>query len=428
MADIIPFSAWRYSEKLRPKIANLTVPNLDGISKVQLDKRYQDPTNSIHLTLPAPPSEVEKKAVLLKNWKNNKVLKQDPAPAIYIYYQHFCLPGSTRRFCRKGFIAYIKAYHWEEKVILGHENTIPYALKEQVQLLSKTQIQPSPTHGLYEDPENSLVPLMDNYMNTPIFDFQNDLGIREQLAAVTDPEDIMQFVSHLKGQKIILADGHHRLQASIHHRDHCKENNDHHTGMEAYNYHMMNFTNVHSDHLKILPTHRLISNVTIPEALLLEKAAIFFTIQRISYPSKIEVLTISQPWTFILMFKEAAYKISLRIEKFDLFTTAIPDAVKRLDISVLHYFFVDHIIGIPMDEQRSSKQITYETDRLKCHGQLHSGKADLALLTREISIEEVMEVCHSGYTLPQKSTYFYPKASSGLLFGSIREDEFITYP
>jgi uncharacterized protein (DUF1015 family) len=53
-------------------------------------------------------------------------------------------------------------------------------------------------------------------------------------------------------------------------------------------------------------------------------------------------------------------------------------------------------------------------------------EAQMAIITQEISIEEVKEVCSSGYTMPQKSTYFYPKVICGFLFSSIQEDEFQT--
>ncbi|GGF40500.1 DUF1015 domain-containing protein [Echinicola rosea] len=428
MAEIIPFSAWLYADKLRPQIAQLTVPTFDEIPAKQLNKRYQNPINSIHLSLPKSIKNLEKAGTLLQKWKTDGILMQAPSLAVYVYYQHFSLPGSQEQFCRKGFIAYIKAYPWEDEVILGHENTISHALKERIRLLEETQIQTSPTHGLYEDPENTLLPIMDHSMKKPILDFRNEMGIREQLAAVKDPKDIMQFINHLKDQKVILADGHHRLEASIQHREYSKAKNGQHTGNEAYNYHMMYFTNAHSDHLKILPTHRLLSNVSLPKNQLLEKTAEFFAIECISIDLKLDSLRITQPWTFILMLKQTAYKISLRQEKYKLFISAIPEVVKRLDISVLHYFFVDQVIGIPFRDQQHSKRIIYETDRKNCQDLLNSGKADVALLTREISIEEVMEVCHSGYTLPQKSTYFYPKTSFGLLFGSIKEEEFITYP
>jgi uncharacterized protein (DUF1015 family) len=52
----------------------------------------------------------------------------------------------------------------------------------------------------------------------------------------------------------------------------------------------------------------------------------------------------------------------------------------------------------------------------------------LALITQDISIQEVKQACASGYTMPQKSTYFYPKVICGFLFGSIKEEEFQNQP
>ncbi|AGA80173.1 DUF1015 domain-containing protein [Echinicola vietnamensis] len=427
MAEIIPFRAWRYAPKFRPQISQLSLPALESYDEDNLSSRYRLPQNSIHLALPESPSPT-KAATLLDNWKSSGVLIQDPLPSIYVYFQHFNLPGSSNLYCRKGFIAFIRAYHWEDRVVLRHEDTISHALPNRVQQLEKSQIHPTPTLGLYEDPQDALTPLMDQAMKTPLYDFKNDLGIREQLAAITQEKDIMQFVQLLKGQQVILADGHHRFQAAILHRDNCKRKGATHTGMEGYNYHMMNFTNLHSDALKILPTHRVISNVNITKEHLLQKTALYFTVERIPDDTSLESFTITKPWTYMLMLRGDAYEISLRKEKFNQFAATLPDTVKRLDISVLHYFFVECIIGIPMNEQRSSEQITFETDLIKCQEKLSQHQADVAIITREISVNTVMEVCKSGYTLPQKTTNFYPKTSSGLLFGSIKENEFSTFP
>jgi uncharacterized protein (DUF1015 family) len=55
---------------------------------------------------------------------------------------------------------------------------------------------------------------------------------------------------------------------------------------------------------------------------------------------------------------------------------------------------------------------------------VRSGKATFAVITCELELEQILEVCKSGQVMPQKSTYFYPKALGGLVFGSIKQDEF----
>jgi uncharacterized protein (DUF1015 family) len=82
-------------------------------------------------------------------------------------------------------------------------------------------------------------------------------------------------------------------------------------------------------------------------------------------------------------------------------------------------------LGIALEKQRFSQQINYERNLSKCIREVENGKASFAVITKDLNMRQVLDVCKSGAVMPQKSTYFYPKALSGLLFASIQEDEFM---
>jgi uncharacterized protein (DUF1015 family) len=105
-------------------------------------------------------------------------------------------------------------------------------------------------------------------------------------------------------------------------------------------------------------------------------------------------------------------------------TWHFPDVVKRLDLTVLHYFIIEKALGIPGREQRNTDNIAFDRSFTDCLKKVLTGHAQLAIITNEVSIDEVKKVCHSGATMPQKSTYFYPKVICGFVFSSIRENEF----
>jgi uncharacterized protein (DUF1015 family) len=156
MAEIKPIRAWRYNDSLTETIDNLTSPLFDVVSEKQRKSLYQNPLNSIHLSVPKGPDAADHAQQLLNKWKADGTIVQDKLPAIYVYYQYFKLAGSSKEFCRKGFISHIRTYDWEEKVILRHENTIPSSVNDRIELLSKTELHVSPTHGLYTDPKFTL--------------------------------------------------------------------------------------------------------------------------------------------------------------------------------------------------------------------------------------------------------------------------------
>ncbi|MBK8293212.1 MAG: DUF1015 family protein [Flammeovirgaceae bacterium] len=101
-----------------------------------------------------------------------------------------------------------------------------------------------------------------------------------------------------------------------------------------------------------------------------------------------------------------------------------PEEVKTLDLTILHYFIIEKILGIPGKDQRKSKNISFDRSFSDCLTKVIRGESQMAIITQEISIEDVKRVCASGFTMPQKSTYFYPKVICGFLFSSIKEDEF----
>ena len=140
MAEIKPIRAWRYNEYLSKRIDNLTSPLFDVVSKKQREALYQNPFNSIHLSVPLEPDAADRAATLLSTWKKDGTLVQDHLPGIYVYYQYYKLAGSPTEFCRKGFVCHIRTYDWNENVILRHENTMPKSVNDRITLLEKTEL------------------------------------------------------------------------------------------------------------------------------------------------------------------------------------------------------------------------------------------------------------------------------------------------
>ncbi|MEO1655049.1 MAG: DUF1015 domain-containing protein, partial [Bacteroidota bacterium] len=126
-------------------------------------------------------------------------------------------------------------------------------------------------------------------------------------------------------------------------------------------------------------------------------------------------------WTFKLLFPQEHYLLKLKPEAFQHFKADMPELIKKLDISVMHYFILEKTLGLVAQEQFDyldfSQYYTY------CLKQVEKRKANFSLITRKVTKQEIEEVCQNGYTMPAKSTYFFPKVLGGLLFGSIQEEE-----
>jgi uncharacterized protein (DUF1015 family) len=427
MAELQPIRAWRYNQELSKTIDDLTSPLFDVVSEKQRKALYQNPFNSIHLSVPESPAPSDRAAKLLEEWKNKGVILQDKLPGIYVYYQYFKLTGAPKEYCRKGFICHIRTYDWSDTVILRHENTIPKAVNDRVELLEKTELHVSPTHGLYTDSNFELEGYMDEAITNPIYETEDYQGVRDVLAVIHDAGVINKFLELIKPKTIILADGHHRYEGSLIYKEKKLEENPDATGKEGFNFHLMYFTNTESDDLRILPTHRLIKNLSnFDESLIMQRLEEDFTIKVVDDGDTLNEIIAGKQWAFGIMFKDNAYKVRLKPESLQKLKWHFPDEVKKLDLTVMHYFIIEKVLGIPGKEQRQSENIFFDRSFSDCLKRVLQGESQMAIITNEITIEEVKRVCHSGYTMPQKSTYFYPKAICGYLFSSIKEEEFKT--
>ena len=427
MANILPFRAWRYNKELSANIENLISPLFDVISQKQRDALYEHPHNSIHLSVPLHGETPDHAQATIAKWKASGVIEQDPLPGIYVYYQYFSLAGSSKSYIRKGFISFIEATDWgqPDSDILRHENTIPHSVSDRVEVLRATELNVSPTHGLYFDPTFELEEYMDESMKNPIYETEDYQGVRDVLSVIHDRSVIQKFIDKLGKKKIILADGHHRLESSILYRKELIDKGEANLGSEGYHYHMMYLTNGETDDLRILPTHRLISDLAgFDKDDFLKKLEPNFVIMPLENPNDVTEIILGKPWAFGLLFGEEAYKVRLKPEALDRMEWNFPDVIKKLDLTVMHYFIIEKALGIIGKDQRKSTNITFERNFASCLTKTIRGDAQFAIITQEINMDTVKQVCYSGYTLPQKSTYFYPKVICGYLFGSIKNDEF----
>ncbi|MEQ8470993.1 MAG: DUF1015 domain-containing protein [Marinoscillum sp.] len=427
MAEIRPFPGWRYNADLLAEIDQLTSPLFDVVSDKQRQVLYQKPYNSIHLSVPMDASPAKAAKTRLTEWKATGIIRQDILPAIYVYYQHFSLPGSDKHFCRKGFISNIRVYDWPEKVILRHESTMPHSVSDRLELLDQTKLNVSPTHGLYTDPDMEIEKYLDSSMESPLYESEDYQGVRDVFSVIHDARIIKRIQEIISEKQIILADGHHRYGGSLQYMKECKAANPAHTGLESYNFHMMFLTNTESDDLRILPTHRVVNEIpNFSEEWLLNALDKHFIIKPVENAPDVNEIILGKQWAFGLLVGDNAYKIRLKPESIGEITWNFPKEIKELDLTVMHYFIFENILGIPGPKQVDARNITFQRNFTECLREVVKGEAQFALITKDISIQTVKEVCYSGYTMPQKSTYFYPKVISGFVFSSIDKDEFKT--
>lgn len=416
MAEINSLKGWRYNSDIFENIDNLTSPLFDINTKK--DYLYSNAYNSINIS--SPKQGYLKAKDVLDKWKSENIIVEDEKPSIYVYYQYFELSDDEKVHCRKGFICNVRIYDWSENIVLRHEHTIPDAVQDRLKLLENIKINTSPTHGIYSDPDLVLEKYMDESIKTPVYDSIDYQGVRDIMAIIDNPQIIKHFIDCLKEKKIIIADGHHRYESSLLYKKSMEKYDPDYNSDKLYNYHLMYLTNSEKNDIKIFPTHRILKDFdNLNKEDFLNKLSMYFNILKLKDSCDINFEIVKSKYSFAIMLKDSIYSINLKPEFINKIEWDLPEVVKQLDITVLHYFILYKVLGISQQEQRTNENIDFRTDFSECYTGLINGNYQLVIITEAVSMNEVQDVCYSGNVMPQKSTFFYPKVICGFVFSDI---------
>lgn len=423
MAELKPFRAYRYNSHTVPDVRACLAPMTEILTDAQAERLYERPDNAIHV---ARPRDAFDAARSLERWKHNEIISQDPLPAFYPYYQEFSLYGAGKKYRRKGFVAMLRLTENGSESIVVHEDILRQTIGSRVEMLREARANVTPVHVLYHDPAREVESILDDYMEQPLLEVVDQQGALNRLSMMQNKADLDQLREWFSGKKLFLADGHHRLAASRIFSQEQIEAADDPLGEDISQYIMAYFTNYAADDLRILPTHRLFNLAEdFDQQQFLEQLSAYFDIR--SFDARTPVYQeLDGEHTFGLMLQGksfiAALKKEIDLEKEIQLET--PFSVKRLEYTVVHYLIFDRILGLPYQEQAHSDRISYHKDYTTLVKEVSTSPDRLAVIVNEVSMDELLAVCEDGARMPQKSTYFFPKLVSGLLFASIHEKDY----
>jgi uncharacterized protein (DUF1015 family) len=190
MADIIPFRGWRYNEQQIIDAKAQFSPLSDVLNPSLIRNLYENPSNSIHVSIPQSQRSALNKMI---EWKHQQVIVQDEYAAIYVLYQYFRLPNEDKTYIRKGFMALVKLQEGEQNDIVIHESTLSASVQERAELLGKMRMNVVPTHGLYEDNGFRLEEIMDAYIAQPLYEYEDIQNVKNVFAMITQKTEIDSF-------------------------------------------------------------------------------------------------------------------------------------------------------------------------------------------------------------------------------------------
>jgi uncharacterized protein (DUF1015 family) len=374
VAVVVPFRAARYDERRAGPLGVLVAPPYDVISPVERAELHAaSPYNVVHLLLPDSP---EKAGRLFAEWQENGVLLREDEPALWWMRQEFDAFDGTHQV-RTGFICLVRLEPYETGAIRPHERTYPAIKKAQLEILRNVRGSLSPLWFLYDDESDAAAAALEQFaQGEPVCEGVGQISATK-LWRISDPDAIAAAAAAVADTPLLIADGHHRYETALAY--HAED------GTPATAYTMAALINVRRGGVAVYPTHRVARQVP-------ELNGDFRVTSVAEGPrsalTQLSHLGVSHP-AFVL-YRRGATELVEAPEQNG--TDAA--AVDRLGL---------HDVG-------------YTTRLDEALGLVDSGEAAAALLVRAPTIAQVQEAADVGETMPQKSTYFYPKLISGLVF------------
>lgn len=434
MARLSPFRAVRYARPSGDDVTALTAPPYDVIGPdLRADLLTRDPHNVVALELPegpldpsVPGNRYETGSRRWHEWLDDGVLAADAVPAIYVLEQRYSHGGVET--ARRGFIAAVGLEPFSAGVILPHERTLPKALDDRLNLTRATAANLSQVFGMFADPEHETDALIARATATPaIATALDDEGVTSTIWALADPADHAALAAFLEDERIFIADGHHRYTTALAYRDERRAAEGQRPAdapEPAYDSVMMALVNMDDPGLIVYPTHRLAdAPVPLDPEALRSALSERFELSDLpaGHPAGALAGAAGRP-SFIVRTRDGVTKLARLRTDADLshaFPAGTSTAWRALDVAVLQELVLSPLLDIHPDRPATLERLAFSKD---AHAALATAPDhDAVFVLNPTRMEQVAAVALAGETMPQKSTYFYPKLLSGLLFKSLDE-------
>jgi uncharacterized protein (DUF1015 family) len=417
MAEIEPLRALHYDLAKTGGLQGVVAPPYDVIDADQraaLEAR--SPYNVVRIDLPrADGDPYARAAELWAAWQAERVVVGDEQPALWPLEQDYTGPDGLAR-TRRGFLARVRVEDYGPGRIRPHERTHPGPREDRLRLTRATRANLSPIFSLFSDPAGAAWDALARSTDQPAWaQTTDDDGAVNRLWRVADPTAIEAVRQALEGTELLIADGHHRYETA---RAYAEEVG----GEGAHRYVLMCLVALEDPGLTVFPTHRLVRGLRPGQ-----REALAAAIRRDFEIEPLDGCTALAPEPgdgvrigyvdshvrrpFMLTLKDPATADAAMPEH--------AEPYRQLDTAVLEAVILKGALGMTDENIDHLEGLGYARDHNQALEQVKSARYDAAFLMAPTPIERVQAVAAAGESMPPKSTYFYPKVPTGLLFNSL---------
>ena len=451
MAIIAPFKGLTYNLNAMDDLSKLVAPPYDVISEEEQEAFYQaHPFNVIRLILGKKKigdsdwdNRYTRSAEQFRLWESNDILIRSDRPAIYLTAITYNPEDGGGVRIRWGLIVLVRIEDEGSGVILPHEKTFSAHKEDRLKLMKASSAQFSQIFGLYEDLENRVNGYLKGIIELPPeLSLSYKDGTSHQMWIVQNRNIIKKVSDALRDKTIFIADGHHRYETSRNFRNTMRARYELRPSLRSYEYVMTYLTNMDDPGLTILPSHRLIrKSRDFQLAPFLEAMKQWFDMTTLASDDANGQKTTRQikRWleengrtTSAIGFRHHSerrtYLFRLKPGIGNMLGKDLHPSLKKLDVLVLSRLVLRKALGFSREDMDNEAIFHYESDMGKALSLVDSGIYRMVFLINPTKIEHVKEVASNSLVMPRKSTYFYPKILTGLVFNKIDPHEIIKVP
>jgi len=416
MAEVKPFPSLHYNLAAVPSLGSVTAPPYDVIdAPLRAALLARSPLNVVEIDLPEAPTgrdPYEHAAETLEALELDGVLTADREPAIWALTQEYATPDGSR-LVRRGFMARVRVTDYGPGLVRPHERTQPGPKEDRLRLTRATRHNLSPIFALH--PGSVWEAIGPHVAGDPWGEVTDDDGTVHRVWRIADPEVHEAVTGGLADAELLIADGHHRYETA---RTYAEEIG----GDGPHRYTLVCLVSLEDPGLTILGTHRMLRDLG-PEAQERLRSAIREEFDGEEVPRE-SLDPAGSEGVGVFGYVDAGSRDGLRLRLKDpagvnRALAGHSPAYRRLDAAILEEVILKRALGLSGEDIAAKRGLGYARDSAEALRLLDAGDYQAAFLLRPTPVEQVQQVAAAGETMPPKSTYFFPKLLTGIVFNPL---------
>jgi uncharacterized protein (DUF1015 family) len=423
MADVQPLRALHYAPAVAGPLQDVVAPPYDVIDSEQRAALIErSPNNVIAVDLPqGEPDPYAAAREQFERWREDGVIVRDEQPAIWAHTQDYTGPDGQQR-TRRGFFCRVRIEGYGPGRVRPHERTHPGPKEDRLRLTRATRANISPIFSLFSDPTNAAWRALEPATKTesPWGEVTDADGTLHRIWRVADASAIAAVQAATRDAELLIADGHHRYETMQAYAEEVEAAGT--PPNDEHRYILMCLVALQDPGLTVFPTHRLVNKLDEPRRQALADAlARDFEMREVS-ADEVAPEPGSGPLElgYVNSHDERCYRLTLKDQAIaDAALSGHSKAYRHLDTGVLETLLLKGALGLSDDDISHFNGLFYARDTAEALRVVRAGEYEAAFLMRPTPIEQVREVAAEGENMPPKSTYFFPKLLTGLLFNPL---------